>query len=461
MAILWLLSVVVIGALVLLAPTAQAAGPVELRAADQAGVRSYWTPERMRAAEPVPEPEAGSRPVTGPGSSPRGTPTAVEAAAPGEAVAAQLEPTTLAAGGGAEANASAIDREEIGDPSAPAFRMHGKVFLTIEGGSVPGDYVCSGTALNSNNGSTVWTAGHCVYDTEGGGFATNWVFVPGYRNGSTPYGEWPAARLATTSQWKQGGNLSYDLGAAEVTTNGAGQALNDVVGGRGIAFNQQRSNTYQAFGYPAVQPPVEFTGGREFRCTSGLEGTDNPPGSGPNTNYIACDMTGGSSGGGWIVSGTVLGVISYSYCTAILCEDSLYGPYQDGVAQSLYTSIAGAGGAGNDGGDQFCEGEPVTHLGTPGDDRLVGTDGPDVFKARKGDDEVIGKGGNDMVCAGPGNDLVKGKNGKDTLKGQGGDDTLKGQKGKDALRGGGAIDGCNGGKGKDSRKSCEFWKRIP
>ncbi len=45
------------------------------------------------------------------------------------------------------------------------------------------------------------------------------------------------------------------------------------------------------FGYPAVQPPLEFNGLREFRCDSPLGGTDDPPGSGPDTMWIGCDMT--------------------------------------------------------------------------------------------------------------------------------------------------------------------------
>ncbi len=58
--------------------------------------------------------------------------------------------------------------------------MHGKVFFTIPSGPEAGDYVCSRTALNSRNRSVVWTAGHCVFDTDGRVFATNWVFVPGF-----------------------------------------------------------------------------------------------------------------------------------------------------------------------------------------------------------------------------------------------------------------------------------------
>ena len=75
---------------------------------------------------------------------------------------------------------AAIDsqRHELEFPA----RVHGKVFFTIVGRVQPGDYVCSATAVRLERHTLAWTAGHCVDDAEfGGGFATNWIFVPGYR----------------------------------------------------------------------------------------------------------------------------------------------------------------------------------------------------------------------------------------------------------------------------------------
>ena len=108
---------------------------------------------------------------------------------------------------------------------------HGKVFFTLGGV----DYVCSGTALLSGNKSVVWTAGHCVNEGPGD-FATNWEFVPAYKDGSAPLGVYVAEDLYTTTAWGQRGDFSYDLGAAVVGPAG-GTALTDRVGGRGVAFN--------------------------------------------------------------------------------------------------------------------------------------------------------------------------------------------------------------------------------
>src|SRR5262245_24815067 len=157
---------------------------------------------------------------------------------------------------------------------------HGKVFFTLGGV----DYVCSGTALLSGNKSVVWTAGHCTNEGPGD-FATNWEFVPAYKDGTAPLGVYVARDLYTTSAWATAGDSSYDLGAAVVGPSSSGSALTDVTGGRGIAFNYTRNQTYDAYGYPAAPP---FTGERLWVCNSQWATDDaslNPPSMG-----IGCDM---------------------------------------------------------------------------------------------------------------------------------------------------------------------------
>jgi hypothetical protein len=279
-----LLALVALG---MLSAPAEAVGPASAKAVHQsrADVVSYWTKERMRNAQPVAAAKAGKGPRT---------------AYP----FTRYEPTTY----------------------NPA---HGKVFFT-DGGT---NYVCSGTALTSGNESVVWTAGHCVNEGPGA-YYTNWAFVPAYKDGARPYGTWAARTLLTTAPWRQSGDFGYDEGAAVVRTNGAGQTLTDVVGSRGAAFNQPAQQRYLAHGYPAAPP---FTGGRMFICDANLALRDNS--ANPPTLGIGCDMTGGSSGGGWVVGNNVLSVTSYGYSNL---KKVLFGPYQGTVAQQLYTSAAGS-----------------------------------------------------------------------------------------------------------------------
>jgi hypothetical protein len=272
-------------------PAAQAAR-VESKAVkqDKKAVEEYWTAERMENAIPAREQRAGE-PRGQAKKAPRGT-------------AQQIAPPYT---------------------SAPT-RTNGKVFFTDDGLN----YVCSGTALLSGNKSTVWTAGHCVHDGAQN-FHTNWAFVPAYADGQRPYGTWTARDLFTTSGWADGGDFSYDNGAAVVSTNG-GSSLTDVVGGRDIVFNYNRSQTYAAHGYPAASP---FNGQRLWVCSSPLRYNDTS--ADPATMGIDCDMTGGSSGGGWIAGDAVASVNSYGYRTL---PNVMFGPYQGSISQSLYTQAA-------------------------------------------------------------------------------------------------------------------------
>jgi hypothetical protein len=280
-----LLALVLLGGL---AARGQAARPAKAKAVgkSRADVVAYWTADRMRSAIPldVVRGGAGKR-------------------APAAFSFTSYEPATY----------------------NPA---HGKVFFSD--GAV--NFMCSGTALTSGNGSVVWTAGHCV-NRGPGGFFTNWAFVPAYKDGARPYGTWTARTLLTTAAWQQSGDISYDVGAAVVNTTG-GRTLTATVGSRGVAFNQAAEQHYLSHGYPAAPP---FTAGRMYICESDLATRDTLA-SAP-TMGIGCDMTGGSSGGGWVVGNDVLSVNSYGYPTR---PDVMYGPYQGAAAQQLYASAAGS-----------------------------------------------------------------------------------------------------------------------
>jgi len=272
-------------------PTAQAKTTAKAVTQAKAAVQRYWTPERMRNAIPAERTLSGTF-----------APKAKKQ--PRAAKAVQVPPPYT---------------------SYPT-RTNGKVFFT-EGGL---NYVCSGTALLSGNKSVVWTAGHCVNDGAGT-FVTNWAFVPAYADGSRPYGTWTARRLLTTSGWSSSSDFSYDNGAAVVNLNG-GRALTDMVGGVGATFNYPRNQTYVSHGYPAAPP---FNGARLWTCTSPLRYNDTS--ANPATMGIDCDMTGGSSGGGWTVNGSLESVNSYGYSTL---PNVMFGPYQGSVSQALYNQAS-------------------------------------------------------------------------------------------------------------------------
>jgi len=271
---------------VIVAP-AQATPPADVKQVGQSReeVLAYWTAERMRNAKPAPLARGG------------------KAAKGSQYPFTRYEPASY----------------------NPA---HGKVFFT-DGGV---NYVCSGTALTSGNESVVWTAGHCVNEGPGQYF-TNWAFVPAYKDGARPYGTWTARTLLTTSPWQKSGDFSYDEGAAVVSTNG-GATLTDTIGTpRGIGFDRPAQQHYLSHGYPAAGP---FNGQRLWICEADLALRDTS--AEPDTMGIGCDMTGGSSGGGWVVGNDVLSVNSYHYRTL---SNVMFGPYQGDVARQLYNAASG------------------------------------------------------------------------------------------------------------------------
>ncbi|MHC6231665.1 trypsin-like serine peptidase [Arthrobacter sp. MMS24-T111] len=270
---------------------------------DAGGAADYWTPERMQSA--LPGDTLASKALE---RGNRSNLAVVEKGKPATTKGTKGKPT-------------------IAKSENPVAHI-GKVFFTM--GTT--NYVCSGNAVSSANGSTVATAGHCV--NESGAYATNFVFVPAYDNGAAPYGKWTAKGLYAPTQWVSNGDMTYDTGFAVMNPLN-GQKLTDVVGGSGTAFNQARGLTYTAYGYPQASP---FDGTSLWSCTGTATNDPNNPQFG--TQGIPCDMTGGSSGGPWFIGsgsdGLQNSINSYGYNRSAV----MYGPYWGSVIQATYTNAA-------------------------------------------------------------------------------------------------------------------------
>jgi V8-like Glu-specific endopeptidase len=274
----------------------------------------------MRRAEPIDVPESwGSGGSASPSSS---GPASWTEASPPTAARRWSEAT-----GEGEAPPIPYTRTEITDPAAFPYRTNGRLFGVDAFGE---EYSCSATAVSSQNHSVVMTAGHCVFLEETGGWARALLFVPGYLNGSAPYGEWPAPEMLAPPGWLQLQTPSYDVAALVTSPNPDGVRLEELVGGRGIAWNVARKLQFDSFGYPAAPP---FDGERLYVCDSqtGIEAVITPK---PRPTAIGCDMNEGSSGGGWIIRDTYLnGVNSFGL---VGLDDVMFGPYFGDAAATLY-----------------------------------------------------------------------------------------------------------------------------
>jgi V8-like Glu-specific endopeptidase len=246
-------------------------------------------------------------------------------------------------GGGGGGTTGSVTGATWTRSAAAVAKTTGKVYFTM-GGS---NYVCSGSAVDGQ-ANLVLTAGHCVWD-DVDKFATKWLFWPGYNNGIDPtYGEWTAKSLFTTAGWKTDGGNDWrnDAGLA-VVTNGAGASLKGTMGSlptmkTGTDYTNLATAVYSAFGYPAAQ---KYKGQTLTYCQGPVQtGYDGDA----NTLSMACDMTGGSSGGPWYDeregTGSIVSLNSYGYSGS----SRMYGPTFDAAESSM---LAAAGDGACDSGD--------------------------------------------------------------------------------------------------------------
>jgi hypothetical protein len=298
--------VVAVVLLALAATVAQARTVVGARVnPNPAAVRAYWTPERMRSAVPADVVRGGdpARPDAKPG------------------------------GGGGGGGSTTGTATLITWPAAPETYTNGKVYF-VDGAS---RYVCSGTAINSTNGSVVWTAGHCVNNGGPSHFYSNWTFVPAYRS-NTLYPTFVAEQLYTSAAWANTGEFGQDYGAAVVRPMGTpAKTLQATLGGAGrnllFSPDYDPGRSLDAYGYPAAG---KFNGERLYHCNSLLRYQDSAE---PDTMGIPCSMNGGSSGGAWLdPAGNQVSNNSYGYSSQ---KNVMYGPVFGEVASDLFKAAEG------------------------------------------------------------------------------------------------------------------------
>ena len=231
----------------------------------------------------------------------------------------------------------------------PVVDRSGKVLFTMNGSN----WVCSGSAVNDTRGtfSLVLTAGHCAYDETNGGFATNWMYVPSFDTSPTftcasaTYGCWTAVGLVVDSGFAGAGGFNtratvHDFAMAIVGNGTNGTQLDaSPRGSYPIAYPAiTTGDTVHAFGYPAAG---RYHGNDLTYCTGP---TFNDQYNSNLTWGIACNMTGGSSGGPWLGGftqaggGTLTSLNSYGYRGL----NNMYGPKFNSNTEAVYTQANGS-----------------------------------------------------------------------------------------------------------------------
>ena len=283
----------------------------------------YWTPARMAAAtsadELPPQRAAAATPAAA-------RPTTAAQPTSATVLAKPVVPSRAVRSRARGAAASATTKKG----RVPVPTTAGKLFFTYDGA----DYVCSASSINSRNKSLVMTAGHCVHSGPQTGWHKNFAYVPAYYNGHAPYGVWTWQRALTFKGWTEFGGFDYDQAFIAVQPQ-KGVRLVNKVGGNGLTVGASHlQKTVRTFGWPAERP---FTGGTPHYC-DGRTGKR----SGSNDATLGCAMTGGASGGPWIIN-RVNDTVGYVF--AVTSRRTLYGPPtllaspNSLAVKSLYQSI--------------------------------------------------------------------------------------------------------------------------
>lgn len=255
----------------------------------------------------------------------------MEGGAPDEEAAADEEPQATSGGYNYPAP---FTRYEVFTPYTQwPYRAIGKLFFKRNGKS----YVCSASSIGNN---AIYSAGHCLHagNNKSSGWATNVVFVPAYRDGHAPYGQWQAKQLFVRTQWYKHGiskGLAQDMGAV-VLHKKNGKKISQTVGWLGFAWNHSKYQHWCQYGYPAGAP----FNGRRLQANHSSFAYHGSVGASPAPIGVGSDLTGGSSGGPWILkfgtSNYLNGVNSYRRRSK---PQEMFSPYFNNNAKSLFDTV--------------------------------------------------------------------------------------------------------------------------
>jgi len=296
------------------AASAQSAEATVLRSQKAAGqVKSAWTPERLRAARPLPVPAMAFDQSADPGNAmdASGTGSGRSVSVPGQLprpgihplrsnhlfdptpfAGASIQGTSGRANGSTGAQFTSQHLIPVEADLEYPYSTVGVLFFHVPG---EGDFYCSGAVLRHR---IVITAGQCIHQGSGGsnGFFEDFAFAPAYRNGDAPYGLWEWSYVVVPTTWTQGnGKLpnAADYGFIEMDDqefDGDLLRIGDVTGTLGYVTKKLRPNHATMLAYPS-----NFDGGnrmhqvaaKDFKTTS----------ASTNTVEYGSDMRGGSQGG--------------------------------------------------------------------------------------------------------------------------------------------------------------------
>ncbi|MFC1413999.1 serine protease [Streptacidiphilus sp. N1-12] len=200
---------------------------------------------------------------------------------------------------------------------------------------VSGTHFCTASVVHSSGKNLLVTAAHCVHGGKGGSYKSDLVFVPDYRDGTAPQGQWPVTDIVVDQRWIDSSDADLDVAFVALGQVG-GKDIEDVLGGNTLGVDQGFNRVVQITGYPS-------DAGAPISCVNRTT---------QQSQYqmrIACTgYPGGTSGSPWLSrfdrttrTGTVIGVIG-GYQQGGDTEDVSYSVYFDSDVRNLYDRAAGS-----------------------------------------------------------------------------------------------------------------------
>ena len=151
------------------------------------------------------------------------------------------------------------------------------------------DHYCSASVVDSPGGDIIVTAAHCLSTDPG-----TTVFVPGYRNGTAPYGEWKLVGVVEDPRWTADTDSDLDVAFAVVAPL-KGRQLQQVVGA-----NRLLTDPGVGDGTPVA---VTLTGYREDEDAPITCSNTASRFTSTQLRVVCADFTDGTSGSPWVVAG--------------------------------------------------------------------------------------------------------------------------------------------------------------
>ncbi|MEV7118408.1 trypsin-like peptidase domain-containing protein [Kitasatospora griseola] len=270
-----------------------------------AAVGSAPTPASVTSAAPSPSATPSASPSASTEAEPSGPLNVAQAGSSSDGLTRQVPPfappdVKLGVTGTAPLNSESV-----------------RVGALFTGDVAPGNHFCSASVIDSPGRNLILTAAHCVSGV------SSIVFVPGYRDGTAPFGSWQVTKVYTADGWQNSDDPDEDFAVLAVApTNNL--RIEDAVGGNPIGVNAALTVQARLYGYSdGAEKPV--------LCTNVTSREDTLQ------RRIDCpSFSNGTSGGPFIDSATgeVVGVIG-GYQQGGDTEDTSYSAYFDHTVADL------------------------------------------------------------------------------------------------------------------------------